>query len=68
MANALGTTFMGTDNESSLRYVGFERLSGHPVNSRFLASGNSGPGLWREVRISEIDGGLASTSRGELRF
>lgn len=37
--NGLGSTFIGTDNESSLRYGGFEGLSEHPVNSKLLASG-----------------------------
>lgn len=39
MVNGLGSAFIGTDNESSLRYGGFERLSEHPVNSKLLASG-----------------------------
>lgn len=42
---------MVTDNESGLRHTEFEGLGGHLINSKWLAAGNSGLGLRREVRL-----------------
>lgn len=58
---------MVTDNEFSLRYTTeFEGLSGHPINSKLLAAGNSDLGLRREVMARDTDLGVISAGEGEL--
>lgn len=59
---------MGTDNESGLRPIVFERLGGHPINSELLAAGNSALGLQREVRTRDRDVGVISTPKSGLKL
>ena len=51
---------MVTDNEFGLRHIEFEGLVGHLINSKWLAAGNSGLGLRREVRARDTDLGIIS--------
>lgn len=54
----MGSRFLVTDNEFGLRHTEFEGLGGHLINSKWLAAGNSGLGLRREVRARDTDLGV----------
>jgi hypothetical protein len=68
MVDGLQSTFMGTDNESTPRSLGFERFGGHPVNCKLLASGIL---LWAYGERSgfrDVHMRVTSPSRGELNL
>lgn len=52
----------------SLRHTEFKWLSGHPINSKLLAAGNSGLGLRREVRTIHTNLGVISAQRSDLKL
>ena len=58
---------MVTDNEFGLRHTEFEGLGGHLSNSKWLAAGNSGLGLRREVRARDTDLGIIMMFKAESR-